>query len=244
MNPLLHHRTLWSLNDLSRRDVLALLETAHALKRACRAGASHRLLRGKNVALLSESEGGVDACAFDRAATELGAHVAHIRPSDSRLTGDADVSATARLLGRLYDAIECEGITSQVVGELDRHAGVPVFNGLGRPEHPTHVLADLMTMAELSGKPLPELRVCVFGQAASDHGSALLRAAALAGVGVHEAERCNPSRCSADFVYDETAGTPTLKATRPCMNADNAFEAERDVNQRFALQAMLVSTIT
>ena len=242
MTPPLHHRSLRTLDDLSQRDVLALLETARALKRAGLAGAAQRLLRGKNVALLSD---GSDAQpnAFDRAAVDLGAHVAHLRPRDSGLASGDDVPATARMLGRLYDAIECEGLDSAVVGELDRHAGVPVFDGLALPEHPTRVLADLMTMAEISGKPLPELHVCVQGPARCGHGSALLRAAELAGVGVHGAQQCTLAECGADFLYEERDGHPMLTAALARPGAAD-FGAACDVNQRYALQALLVNTIT
>ncbi|WP_372526002.1 ornithine carbamoyltransferase subunit F [Piscinibacter sp.] len=182
MNPNLHHRRLWSLDELSRRDVQALLTTAEGLKRAADAGDPHRLLRGKNLALLCDAQTDERCEVFNRAATELGAHVARIRPSDSRVEGRGVVPETARVLGRLYDAIECEGMAPALVEDVERDAGVPVYNGLCSDAHPTRVLADLLTMQERSGKPLAGMAVCFVGDPRSDHGDALLQAAALLGM--------------------------------------------------------------
>jgi ornithine carbamoyltransferase len=243
MNSLLNHRSLWTLDELSRREVLALLETARALKHAGRSGTARRLLRGKNIAVLSDAPAEAPVHSFDRAATALGAQVAHIRPQDAGLTIGHDVSATARMLGRLYDAIECEGLDEPVVQALERHAGVPVFSGLALPAHPTHVLADLMTMAELGGKPLSQLQLCVSGRTLSGPGEALMRAAELAGMGVHDAAHCTLPDCDGDFVYDERDGALALRASQAGGDG-TGFAAERDENEQFALQAMLVSTIS
>jgi ornithine carbamoyltransferase len=238
MIPLLHHRSLWTLDELSRRDVLALLDTARSLKHSHATGGDTRLLRGKNVALLSD----VDPAAhpFDAAAAALGARVSRIAPSASRLGTDADVQATARLLGRLYDAIECEGLEPALVEAIERHAGVPVFNGLSAPDHPMRVLADLLTMTELTGKPLEALSVCV--HADPPHGSALLRTAGRTGVGVHDVHACHGrggTACGADFQYDGASAALT-RTDAP----DASLEAQRDENRQYALQAMLLSALT
>jgi ornithine carbamoyltransferase len=241
----LHQRSLRSLDELSRREVLALIETARALKRADDAGAPQRLLRGKNLALLADDDGADGALAFERAAAALGAHVAHIRPSHSRLTTGEDVAGTARLLGRLYDGIECEGLPLPLVAEVERHAGVPVFNGLAGRAHATRALGDLLTMSELAGKPPSELNVCVAGDPASEDGQALLQAAALAGVCVHRTAECvrgdgTPVLCDADFLYDEADAACALSFTRA---GAAPIGGERERNRRYALQAMLVTTI-
>ena len=123
-------RTPGTLEGLSRQEMLALLDSARGLKQAAEAGRPQRLLRGKNIALFCESDTDHAADAFARAAAALGAQVARIRPSDSGLVEGADLRETGRMLGLLYNAINCEGMPSSVVQALGRAAGIPVFDGL------------------------------------------------------------------------------------------------------------------
>ncbi|MDQ6629741.1 MAG: ornithine carbamoyltransferase [Pseudomonadota bacterium] len=131
-----------SLDPLSMRDSRVLLENARTLQRVAEAGRSQSLLLGKKFGLLCESEQGEEASRFRRAATDLGAHVAHIRPSLSELSATADVQGTARMLGRLYDGIECQGVAPAVVKWLADASGVPVYGGLASTQHPTARLAE------------------------------------------------------------------------------------------------------
>ncbi len=125
-----------------------LIASAQGLKRAALAGQLRPLLRGKNVALLCEAPDGADGTLFQRAASELGAHVALVRPSVSSLTSVKSVQDTARMLGRLYDAIECQGVPSTIVEQIRRDAGVPVFDGLASPNHHCASLAGLFDDGE------------------------------------------------------------------------------------------------
>lgn len=120
----------------------ALLEQARALRRAAQAGAIQPLLKGKNLGLLCEAADDADAALFRHAAIELGAQVAHIRPNLSDLSTPLEVQHTARMLGRLYDAIECQGLSPAVVRQLIDNAGVPVFDGLATRRHPSSRLAE------------------------------------------------------------------------------------------------------
>jgi len=120
---------------MSPRELDALLASARTLKQAAETGLVQPLLRGKNLGLLSEMQDSVDATMFQRAATELGAHVAQIRPSLSSLSTPQDVRHTARMLGRLYDAVECQGLSTELVEQLDREAGVPVYDSLAGTVH-------------------------------------------------------------------------------------------------------------
>lgn len=128
---------------LSSDDARVLLESARALQRAARAGATRPLLSGKNVALLSEVDD-ADASLFCSAAVELGARVARIRPGFSELGTAQDVQHTAQVLGRLYDAIECQGVAAALVWQMSQGAGVPVYDGLATPHHPTAGLVELL----------------------------------------------------------------------------------------------------
>ena len=128
----------------------ALLTRARQLQRAEAAASTSALLRGKHLGLICEEASGDDARLFCSAAGALGASVARIRPSMSEL-GSASGSAllhTARVLGRLYDAIECQGLAPALVQRLGRGAGVPVFDGLASPSHPSAALAALLDASD------------------------------------------------------------------------------------------------
>jgi ornithine carbamoyltransferase len=125
---------------MSPRELSAVLAHARSLQRAALAGATQPLLRGKNLGMLCEADEG-DATLFRRAASELGAHVAHIKPSLSGLSTPKDLQHTARMLGRLYDAVECLGMSPALVQQVGDAAGVPVYDGLASSRHPTAVLA-------------------------------------------------------------------------------------------------------
>ncbi|HJV60748.1 MAG TPA: ornithine carbamoyltransferase [Albitalea sp.] len=144
MTPLLNHRSLWALDSVSPADVQALLATGRSLRDAEQASLAQTPLRGKNIALLCEDQDGTEATLFRNAATALGAHVARVRPSLAKLHTDIEVQHTARMLGRLYDAIECQGMAPQLVRDIARDAGVPVYDGLGSAGHPMHQLAGML----------------------------------------------------------------------------------------------------
>ena len=128
---------------MSPHDVSALLANAWTLQRAAKAGQTQPLLRGKNLGLLCEVDDD-DAALFRRAAMEMGARVAHIRPSLSELSTPQEVQHTARMLGRLYDAVECQGMAPALVQQVSNEAGVPVYDGIASKDHPTARLAELL----------------------------------------------------------------------------------------------------
>jgi len=136
----LHSATLEK--QLAQRDSDLLLGNARFLQSADDPARTTALLRGKKLALLCESEDGADALLFRSAAASLGAHVSHIRPSFSDLGKPDDFQHTARMLGRLYDGIECQGIAPELVEIIGREAGVPVYDGLASARHPTAQLAE------------------------------------------------------------------------------------------------------
>ena len=144
MYPTLKHRSLAAFENMSPRDVTVVLANARTLQRAAEAGTTQPLLRGKNLGLLCEADDALDAALFRRAAVELGAHVAHIRPSLSVLSTPQEVQHTARMLGRLYDAVECQGMAPALVQQVGNEAGVPVYDGIASQDHPTAKLAELL----------------------------------------------------------------------------------------------------
>lgn len=226
-SPVLPHRSVWSIDGLSRADLLALLEGAGRLKQAACAGKLPLPLRGKNLALL----GDVRDELLRRAATELGAKVAFLSAA-----GSHGLNGSARLLGRLYDAVDGGPISPAALEQLDRETGVPVFNGLGADDHPTRVLADLLAMKEHTDKPLSALRVLFVGDLHTPCGEALRQAAALTGIDL----RLSGAPAGADFVIDASNRMHwTLSdGTGPI------DEAERADDRRFIVQALLVNTIS
>lgn len=119
----------------------ALLASARALKQVASTGLLRPSLRAASLGLITESDGSPEAALFQAAARELGARVVCIRPSVAQLASPDDVRDTARVLGRLYAAIECQGLLPAVVAQIRQHAGVPVFDALAGPQHPSAALA-------------------------------------------------------------------------------------------------------
>lgn len=180
--PNIHHRNLWTVESLSPTEIRDVLDTARRLRLAGQTGQAGAPLRGRNLALLHDNPPDHAADGLRSAALGLGAQVSHLRPSETRISPLGADPATARLLGRLYDAIDCEAMPAALVADVAREAGVPVFNGLGHVRHPTRVLAELLAMQEHSGKALDRLSVRFVGDPTSPCGDALLRAAAATGI--------------------------------------------------------------
>jgi ornithine carbamoyltransferase len=146
MHPSLNQAALSAFAILSPHAVTALLADARMLQRAAQAGTLRPMLRGKNLGLLCAvgAAGNEDAALFRRAATELGAQVAHIRPSLSARSALPEFQSAARMLGRLYDAVECQCMPADLVQRLRLHVDVPVFDGLASPTHPIARVAELL----------------------------------------------------------------------------------------------------
>ena len=151
-------RSFLKLLDYTPEEIAGLLDLAAELKAKKKAGVSHRLHEGKNVALIFEKTSTRTRCAFEVAAADLGVYPTYLDPSSSQLGKKESIADTARVLGRMFDGIEYRGFGQERVETLARFAGVPVWNGLTNEFHPTQVLADLLTVREhfgaLAGKKL------------------------------------------------------------------------------------------
>ncbi|HNM95098.1 MAG TPA: ornithine carbamoyltransferase [Mycobacterium sp.] len=170
----LTNRDLLSLVHHSERDLLYLIDLARDLKRAKYSGGTRESLKGKNIALIFEKTSTRTRCAFEVAAYDEGAHVTYIDPSSSQIGHKESMKDTARVLGRMYDAIEYRGAGQGIVEELARYAGVPVFNGLTDEYHPTQMLADVLTMTEHSSKPLHDIAYAYVGDGRNNMANSLL----------------------------------------------------------------------
>ncbi|MFP4894883.1 ornithine carbamoyltransferase [Paraburkholderia sp. EG304] len=180
----LRNRSLLSLMHHTNRELRYLLDLSRDLKRAKYTGTEQQHLKGVNIALIFEKTSTRTRCAFEVAAYDQGANVTYIDPHSSQIGHKESMKDTARVLGRMYDAIEYRGFHQDIVEELAKFAGVPVFNGLTDEYHPTQMLADVLTMREYSDKPLTEIRYAYLGDARNNMGNSLLLIGAKLGMDV------------------------------------------------------------
>jgi ornithine carbamoyltransferase len=170
--------------DFTEQEFRGLVELAAELKAAKRAGAEPQYLKGRNIALVFEKTSTRTRCAFEVAAADQGAHTTYLDPAGSQIGHKESVKDTARVLGRMFDAIEYRGHGQGVVEELAAHAGVPVYNGLTDEWHPTQMLADVLTMTEHTDKPLDGVAFAYLGDARYNMGNSYLVTGALLGMDV------------------------------------------------------------
>jgi ornithine carbamoyltransferase len=161
----LRGKHLLKLADFSPEEITYLIELAAELKAAKKEGREEQRLAGKEIALIFEKDSTRTRCAFEVAAYDQGAHVTFIGPSGSHMGHKETVKDTARVLGRMYDAIEYRGFGQDTAEELARWSGVPIYNGLTDEWHPTQILADFLTFKEHISKPLNEVAFCYLGDA-------------------------------------------------------------------------------
>ncbi|MBS64602.1 ornithine carbamoyltransferase [Salinisphaera sp.] len=180
----MHNRHLLSLMHHSTRELVYLLDLSRDLKRARYTGSEQKHLRDKNIALIFEKTSTRTRCAFEVAAYQQGANVTYIDPGSSQIGHKETIKDTARVLGRMYDAIEYRGADQHTVEQLAEFAGVPIFNGLTAEYHPTQMLADVLTMREHSDKPLHEISYAYLGDARYNMGKSLLMIGAKLGMDV------------------------------------------------------------
>lgn len=156
-------RSFLTLMDFTPEEIRYMLDLAHDLKSKKRAGIHNEVLKGKNVVLLFEKTSTRTRCAFEVACLDEGAHVTFLDSKSSQMGKKESLEDTAKVLGRFYDGIEYRGYKQQVVEDLAKHAGVPVWNGLTDVDHPTQILADLLTIEEHVAKPLNKVKVVFCG---------------------------------------------------------------------------------
>jgi len=170
--------------DFTREELAGLLALAAELKEAKAAGTEVAQLTGREIALVFEKSSTRTRCAFEVAAHDQGAHVTYLDPSGSQLGHKESIADTARVLGRMFSAIQYRGSEHQKVEEFARHAGVPVYNGLTNEWHPTQMLADFLTMHEHTGKPYEEISYAFVGDGRYNMGRSLLVCGAIMGCDV------------------------------------------------------------
>ena len=166
-------RNFLKLLDFSTEEILYLIQLAAELKEKKKKGIPHDTLKGKNVALIFEKTSTRTRCSFEVAAYDLGMHATFLDPSASQIGKKESIADTARVLGRMYDGIEYRGFGQNIVEELAKYAGVPVWNGLTNEFHPTQMLADMLTIQEHFGH-LKGLKLVYMGDARYNMGNSLM----------------------------------------------------------------------
>ncbi|MBQ1935272.1 MAG: ornithine carbamoyltransferase, partial [Clostridia bacterium] len=161
------------LLDFTPDEIMSLITSAADFKAKKKAGIPHRLHEGKSVALIFEKDSTRTRCAFEVAAADLGVHPVYLGPTGSQIGKKESIADTARVLGRMFDGIEYRGFGQDLVEELAKYAGVPVWNGLTNEFHPTQILADFLTIYEHFGK-LKGIKLVYLGDARYNMGNSYL----------------------------------------------------------------------
>ena len=169
----LHGKNFLTLLDFTPEEITGLLDLAADLKAKKKAGIPHKLCEGKNIALIFEKTSTRTRCSFEVAASDLGMHATYLDPSGSQIGKKESIADTAQVLGRIYDGIEYRGYGQEIVEELAKYAGVPVWNGLTNEFHPTQILADLLTIREHFGS-LSGIKLVYMGDARYNMGNSLM----------------------------------------------------------------------
>lgn len=174
-------RNFLKLLDFTPEEIEYLINLASELKAEKKAGVDQKQKRGKNIALIFEKTSTRTRCAFEVAAADLGIHPVYLDPQGSQIGKKESIADTARVLGRMFDGIEYRGFGQEIVEELAKYAGVPVWNGLTNEFHPTQILADFLTIKEHFGK-LKGIKLVYMGDARYNMGNSLMVGSAKMGL--------------------------------------------------------------
>ncbi len=212
--------------DFTKEELMFLLYLSKDLKNAKYCGTEQPRLVGKNIALIFEKDSTRTRCAFEVAAHDQGAHVTYLGPTGSQMGHKETVKDTARVLGRMYDGIEYRGFGQEIVEQLAKYAGVPVWNGLTNEWHPTQMLADVLTMIEHSDSPLEKIAFAYVGDARFNMGRSLLTIGAILGMDVRIGA---PKQLWPDAALIETCRNIANESGARITITENAEEAVKGV---------------
>ena len=173
-------RSFLTLKDFTKEEIRYMLDLAHQLKKNKKEGITGETLKGKNIVLIFDKSSTRTRCSFEVAAADEGAHVTYL--SNSHMNKKESLEDSAKVFGRMFDAIEYRGFGQDIVEDLAKYSGVPVWNGLTDVDHPTQVLADFMTMEEHIDKPLCDMNLTFVGDLSDNVMYALMYGSAIMGV--------------------------------------------------------------
>ncbi len=205
------------LLDYTPEEIGYLIDLASTLKKDKKAGVDQKDLRGKNVALIFEKTSTRTRCAFEVAAADLGIHPVYLDPQGSQIGKKESIADTARVLGRMFDGIEYRGFGQEIVEDLAKYAGVPVWNGLTNEFHPTQILADFLTIKEHFGK-LKGINFVYMGDARFNMGNSLMVGCAKMGL--------NFTACAPEKYFPNSELIETCKKIAEKTGATLNFETD------------------
>jgi len=225
-------KSFLKLLDFSKAEIDCLIDLAGELKNKKKLGIPHRLCEGKNIALIFEKTSTRTRCSFEVAAYDLGMGVTYLDPQGSQIGKKESIADTARVLGRMYDGIEYRGFGQEIVEELSKYAGVPVWNGLTNEFHPTQILADFLTIKEHFGR-LEGINFVYMGDARYNMGNSYMVGCAKMGLNftVCAPEKYFPDKALIEKcrgIAKENGGTITFE-TDPMIATKNADVIATDV---------------
>ncbi|MBR1620668.1 MAG: ornithine carbamoyltransferase, partial [Prevotella sp.] len=174
-------RSFLKLLDFSTEEIQYLLKLSKDFKNLKRTNTPHKYLTGKNIVLLFEKTSTRTRCSFEVAGNDLGMGVTYLDPGSSQMGKKESLEDTAKVLGRMFDGIEYRGFDQQIVEDLAKHAGVPVWNGLTTEFHPTQMLADVLTIEENFGH-YKGLKMVFMGDARNNVANSLMVVSAKLGI--------------------------------------------------------------
>lgn len=217
-------RSFLTLRDFTPAEIRYLLDLSHDLKAKRRAGIDDPTMKGKHIVLLFEKTSTRTRCSFEVAATQEGAHVTFLDANSSQMGKKESMEDTAKVLGRFFDGIEYRGFDQKVVENLAKNSGVPVWNGLTDVDHPTQILADMLTIEEHCSKPLNKVKVVFPGDVRNNMCYAWIIGAAKMGmhfVGLAPQELCaqvdQQVLKDAQEIAGETGGRIEITSDRACL---------------------------
>ena len=210
-------KSFLKLLDFSREEIACLLDLAAELKYKKINGIPHNICAGKNIALIFEKTSTRTRCSFEVAAHDLGMGVTYLDPSGSQIGKKESIADTARVLGRMFDGIEYRGYAQEIVEDLAKYAGVPVWNGLTNEFHPTQILADFLTIKEHFGK-LDGINLVYMGDARYNMGNSLMVGCAKMGL--------NFTACAPEKYFPDKELVNTCKEIAAISGATLTFETD------------------
>ena len=182
MSVSLKGRSFLTLMDFTPQEIRYLLDLAHELKAKKKQGIIGETMKGKNIAIIFEKTSTRTRCSFEVGCKDEGGHVTFIDPDSSQFGKKESVEDSAKVLGRFFDGIEYRGFSQELVEDLAKYSGVPVWNGLTDIDHPTQILADMLTIEEHINKPLSEVKVIFVGDIRNNMSYAWMYGAAKMGM--------------------------------------------------------------